>query len=124
MNLAQALQSQRKAKGRFPVAPKAERSIDGIVFASKREMVRWGFLVLLQRSGKIRDLERQPSWVVMINGKKLCRYSADFRFFDIEKNRIVIEEIKSSGSAKDTAYRLRRRAAELAYGIVVTEIAA
>lgn len=124
MNLTQALQSQRKAKGRFPVAPKAERSIDGIVFASKREMVRWGFLVLLQRSGKIRDLERQPSWVVTINGKPLCRFTADFRYFSIEQDRVVIEEIKSSGTAKDTAYRLRRKAAELAHGIVVTEIAA
>lgn len=108
--------------GRFPRASIADRSVDGITFDSKREMVRWGFLVLLQRTGKIRDLERQPKFPVAIGGKHFCTYSADFRYFDVEKNRIVVEDCKSTGTAKDTAYRLRKRAAELVYRMTVVEV--
>ena len=34
-------------------------TLDGITFDSAREASRWGQLVLLQRLGKIRDLQRQ-----------------------------------------------------------------
>ncbi len=109
-------------RGRFAVSAKPDRSVDGIVFDSKKESIRYAELKLLERAGLIECLELQPSWDVYINGQKLCRYSCDFGYLDKSKGRPVLEEIKSSGSAKDTAYRLRRRAAELAHGIKITEI--
>ena len=106
---------------RFAVAPKAARTLDGVVFDSKKEASRYAELKLLQRAGQISELQLQPSWVVEINGQRLCRYSCDFSYLDKERG-FVLEEVKSSGSVKDAAYKLRRRAAELAYGIKIVEV--
>lgn len=111
-----------KKGGRFPVAAKSARTIDGVVFDSKGESIRYTQLRLLQRAGKIRDLELQPSWDVMINGQRLCRYTCDFSYYCNERQTPVLEEVKSGGTAKDASYRLRRKAAELTFGIRITEV--
>ena len=108
---------------RFPVSPKPQRTVDGIVFDSKREAVRYGELKLLVRAGEIGALEIQPSYKVAIGGQHFCTYTADFRYVT-NRGELVIEETKSTGTQKDAAYRLRKKAAELAYGFKVTEIVA
>ena len=90
------------------------------MFDSSKEAKRYGELAMLERAGIIFDLKLQPSFIVQIAGKPFCKYTADFIYKNAD--RVVIEEIKSSGSAKDVAYRLRRKAAELYYGIKVTEV--
>jgi len=115
---AAALKPARKS--RFQVAPKEQRTVDGHVFDSKREASRYSMLRMQERNGLISHLELQPSWVVYINGKKLCRFRADFSYF--RNGVMVIEDTKSTGTAKDPAYRLRKKAAELAYNIQVTEV--
>lgn len=84
------------------VARKADRtSADGIVFASKGEMQRWEELRLLERSGAIRDLTRQPQYAlvlpngeaVRINGK-VCHYTGDFLYWDIAARDWICEEFK------------------------------
>ena len=107
-------------RGRFPVADKAERTIDGIVFDSRREAERYADLKLRERLGHISQLEVHPSWDVWFNEHKFCRYTADFNYK--EKNSLVVEEVKSSGTRRDAAYRLRKKAAELAFGFKVTEV--
>lgn len=106
-------------RNRFKVAPKEQRTLDGLEFASKREMMRYAHLKQAQRAGLICDLELQPAFPVMIGGHKFCTYTADFRYFDVATRLFEIEEVKSSGTAKDAAYRLRKKAAELYYGIKV-----
>jgi len=95
--------------------------MDGHVFASKKEMKRYGELKMLQRAKEISNLELQPKFDVSINGKKFCTYTADFAYDD-QSGKHIIEELKSSGTAKDAAYRLRKKAAELFYGITVNVI--
>jgi len=113
--------ASRARRSRFQVAPKIERTLDGITFASKKEATRYATLKLLERTGKIRDLKLQPKFPVEIGGKHFCTYTADFSYYD-ETGRLVIEDTKSSGSAKDAAYRLRKKAAELEYWMTVTEV--
>lgn len=108
-------------RGRFPVAPREERTIDGKTFASKGEAQRYAELKLMERAKVISRLEIQPSFDVHINGQKLCTYTADFSYLDAAGD-LVIEDKKSSGTAKDPAYRLRKKAAELAHGIRVREV--
>lgn len=112
----------REKRGRFPVAPKIERTIDGIVFASKGEAQEYATLKLREKIGEISDLELQPKFPVYINGERLCVYKADFSFFDCRLGRTVIVDRKSSGTAKDAAYKLRKRAAELSHKIKIDEI--
>ena len=96
-----------KNKNRFSVAPIADRTMDGVVFASKKELKRYAELRLLQRAGEVQDLELQPEFRVSINGQHYCTYTADFAY--TEKGERVIEELKSTGTAKDAAYRLRKK---------------
>ncbi|MFA7308400.1 MAG: DUF1064 domain-containing protein [Hyphomicrobium sp.] len=107
---------------RFPVAPKQERTLDGVTFASKREMQRYAALKLFEKAGKITNLELQPEFQTFISGKPFCKFTADFSYWINDGTEQVIEDVKSSGTAKDTAYRLRKRAAELQYGFKVTEV--
>lgn len=109
-----------KNKNRFMVAPAVERTMDGIVFASKKEMKRYAELQLLQRAGEVSDLELQPEFRVSIKDQHYCTYTADFAY--TEKGERIVEELKSTGTAKDASYRLRKKAAELFYGIKIKVI--
>lgn len=117
---ARKLLDPKKGRSRFAVAAKAERTVDGVTFDSKREMNRYLELKLLERAGEVQGLVLQPKFPVSIEGEPFCTYRADFAFFrDGER---IVEDVKSSGTAKDAAYRLRKKAAELAWGISVVEI--
>lgn len=111
---------KKNKKNRFNVSPVEERTLGGVVFASKKEMKRYAELQLLQRAGEVQDLELQPEFRVSINDQHFCTYTADFAY--TEKGQRVIEELKSTGTAKDAAYRLRKKAAELFYNIKVKVI--
>ena len=39
-------------------------------------------LILLEKSGVISHLELQPQYDCVVDGKKICSYRADFRYFD------------------------------------------
>lgn len=95
--------------------------MDGIVFASKKEMNRYAELLLVQRAGQISDLRLQPKLSVEINGQHFCSYTPDFAYQDRDRG-LTFEELKSTGTAKDAAYKLRRKAAELTHGITVREV--
>ena len=109
-------------RGRFPVSDKSGRTVNGIVFDSKKESRRYTELLLLQKARKISSLHIQIPFRVPINGKHFCTFTVDFVYGDERTGKIVYEEVKSSGTAKDAAYRLRRKAAELYHDLEVTEI--
>jgi len=107
---------------RYRVAPKAQRTLDNIVFDSKTEMQRYSELNVLARTGVIRHFELQPEFKVYINHMLYCTYTADFRYFDEDKQKWIIEDVKSNGTIKDTAFKLRKKAAELSHGVEITII--
>jgi len=117
-------QSKRKSANRFGVVAPELRTLDGHVFASKKEMTRYAELKVGIRAQIISDLELQPKFPVFLPSKDgtkeglFCTYTADFRY---KKDGVeVIEELKSSGTAKDAAYRLRKKAAEMYHNIKVS----
>ena len=107
---------------KYKVAPKAQRTLDNIVFDSKTEMVRYKDLVILARAGVIRHLEMQPEFKVFINQQLYCTYTADFRYYDEDRRKWIIEDVKSNGTIKETAFKLRKKAAELYHGVEITII--
>jgi Protein of unknown function (DUF1064) len=112
-----------RPKGRFPVAAKEFRRLDGIQFDSKLEMEFYAELRQRELAGEVAKIEYHPSWEVTINGGKLCKFTADFRYVEMmPKYGVRIVETKSSGTRKDASYRLRRRAAELAFGLTIIEV--
>ena len=108
-------------RGRFPVAPKESRTVDGVVFDSKKEAIRYGELKLLARAGLIRDLTPQVPLKVKIEGKLYCTFTVDFSYRKPTSDDFIYEEVKSTGTQKDAAYRLRKKAAELYHGVSIRE---
>ncbi len=70
------------------------RSPTIIHFDSKRERTRWHELRLMQRAGKIKDLRRQVSFPIRINGKKVGAYRCDFHYLDEGHEFYTIEDVK------------------------------
>lgn len=102
--------------------------VDGVRFASKKESRRYLELKLLEKAKAIDSLELQPSFDLVVPSHveaqglvKIGRYRADFRYWDNERKRHVIEDVKSAGT-KTTAYRLRKRMVEAIYGIDISEV--
>ncbi len=76
--------------------------VDGHRFDSKREATRYRELCLLQQAGQIHDLELQPKYILLgANGEPLVSdkgrkltYTADFRYYDVELQTQVVEDVK------------------------------
>ena len=93
--------------------------VDGRVFASRAEARRYSELCLLEKAGEIKRLETQPVYPIVVNGKKICTYIADFRYFDSGFSREIIEDVKGM---KTPVYRLKKKLVEALYNITITEI--
>ena len=97
---------------RIRVSSPALRTMDGITFASRAEMNRYATLKILERMGRIKDLELQPTYVLqpayIRDGRKVqpLKYRADFRYLDTRDNRIIVEDVK--GHVTDV-YSLKRK---------------
>lgn len=93
-------------------------TVNGIQFASMHEAQRYRELLLLQYAGEIRDLELQPRFDIVVNGKKICRYIADFRYLTTG-GQVVIEDAKGY---RTPTYRLKKKLVEALYSIQVVEV--
>lgn len=99
--------------------------VDGIRFASMAEAKRYGELKLSLKAKRIAHLECQPVFPLIVNGVKVGKYVADFRYvvpaWDYEEPTIVVEDVKGM---KTPMYRLKKKIVEAQYGITITEIRA
>lgn len=93
-------------------------TIDGIMFDSRAEALRYRQLKMLERGGIITDLKLQPSFELIPGFSKNGRtyrktvYRADFSYFDKELGRTVVEDVKGVRTA---VYKLKRTLFELRY---------
>ena len=117
-------------------------TIDGITFDSKKEAKRYTELKVLERAGHITHLELQPEYEIVINGVKICKYKADFRYFTVraennersynskgewqtptmtgDKEGQIVEDVKGF---KTPIYRLKKRLVEASYpGTLIKEV--
>ena len=47
----------------------------------------------MQKAREIKKLELQPSYQIEVNGQKICKYIADFKYLDKDGNE-HIEDVK------------------------------
>lgn len=92
--------------------------VDGITFASKKEAKRYQELKMRESVCLIRDLKLQPKFPIIVKGKKVCDYFADFGYWDVDKGDFVVEDVKGM---KTPVYRLKKKLVEALYGIKITE---
>lgn len=93
--------------------------VDGVTFDSKKEAARWSELLLLEKAGAIRKLERQHAVVVTHNGVKLFKWLADFVYF--ENGQRIYEDVKSPITAALPVYRLKKKILKAMLNIEVRE---
>lgn len=93
--------------------------VDGIRFDSAKEAKRWGELCLMARADAICDLERQPVYVLDVNGVPVCRYRADFRYFDPRTGKVVVEDVKGFLTPE---YKIKRALMKAVHRIDVVEV--
>lgn len=111
--------------------------VDGIIFQSKKEGRRYFELRLMEKAGKIADLQRQVKYVLIpaqrepdkigarggvIKGKLIereCAYIADFVYKDLEKGELVVEDTKGFRTPE---YIIKRKLMLYQYGIRIKEI--
>lgn len=111
---------------------------DGMTFDSIKEFRRWNELNLLQRGGKIQDLQRQVKFVLIPKqyeryerysqktGKRLAdgmrvlekevSYIADFVY--IQDGKRIVEDVKGYRTAE---YKLKRKMMLYFHGIQIKE---
>lgn len=95
---------------------------NGIKFMSKKEAEYAMQLDFMRKATSPRDMvveyECQVPFQIILNGKKICRYIADFRV----KYADGREEIIDVKGVRTDVYRLKKKLVEAQYGIVIIEV--
>ena len=100
---------------------KAKKTVvDGIVFDSLKEASYYRDLKLLEKAGEIYALELQPIFQIVVNGKKICKYYADFAYMENGERKVV--DVKSAFTRKNPVYRIKKKLVEAIYGTEITEV--
>ena len=95
--------------------------VDDIAFDSKAEAREYAALLIREKDGEIKNLILQPEFPVTINGKRICKYRADFGFMDLTTGKQMVVDVKGM---KTPVYRLKKKMVEAMYGITITEVKA
>ena len=111
--------------------------VSGIAFDSKKEANRYQELLLLERTGAIKNLQRQVKYTLIPSqfekvwnprkkayekGKCLereCSYVADFVYVDIKSGEMVVEDTKGF---KTKDYIIKRKLMLYTHDIKIKEI--
>jgi len=99
--------------------------INGHWFASGAEGKRYLQLIAMEEQGKISRLELQPTYQIMIKGKHIANYRADFRYAVLSDtggiSYIIVEDVK--GMITDV-YTMKKKLVEAIYELQINEIPA
>jgi len=119
-----------KGDPRISVTRKEERTdIDGTLFASKNEMIRWHELLLYQKAGQISDLKKQVPFVLCKGDThpqygeiKPVLYVADFAYYNLTyrkefPNRYCVEDSKTG--VRTDIYKIKRRMFLVKYSTIL-----
>ena len=97
-----------------------------MTFDSKKELLRYSELKLLEKNGMISGLERQVSFELIPkqveNGRvveRAVKYIADFTYY--ENGKLVVEDVKSPATRTDV-YKIKRKLMLHELGIRIKEI--
>ena len=134
MNLACTSKNAREVKTMAKYKNK-KIEVDGIVFDSKKEAIRYQELKLLEKAGRIQNLQLQVKFVLIPKqysttdctkaGKPRlieheCSYMADFVY--TEDGQTIVEDVKSSYTRNHMLYVVKRKLMLYVHGIRIKEI--
>ena len=91
----------------------------GITFDSKWEAERWGELPAMEKAGYIVDQERQVPYDLVVNGQKICKYVADFRYNKVDDYgnlELVVEDAKG---VETQEFKLKKKLMKALFNIEI-----
>ena len=107
------------SRSKYRAQPKV---VDNVRFASTKEADRYEALRLLAHVGAIRNLELQPRFDLITHmGDVVGSYVADFRYYSLEHQAVIIEDVKSPATATPL-YKLKKKIAESCHAITISEV--
>lgn len=106
-----------KRKNKYGVAPREQRTVDGITFHSKAEAERYGELMMLAAAGKIKYLARQVKYPLIVMQVLITTYFADFTYTDSD-GKFIAEDVKG---VMTPVYRIKKKLMLALYGIDILE---
>lgn len=89
-------------------------TVNGIRFHSKRESEHYLKLRRELLEGKISDLELQPAYQITVNGMKICKYVADFRYN--RDGASIVEDVKGMDTRLS---KIKRKLVKALYNVDV-----
>lgn len=91
----------------------------GYTFDSRWESERWGQLTAMERAGAIRDLERQIKYDIIVNGEKICKYIADFKYNQVEEDGSQVEIVEDAKGVETAEFKLKKKLMKAVHGIEI-----
>jgi hypothetical protein len=112
----QAAQEQPKRKSKYG---NNKKEVDGIVFASEKEAMRYGELKIMLKAGIIGLLELQVPYELNPGGTHSLKYIADFVYIIRATGEKIVEDAKGHRTRE---YIKKRRLMKKVHGIEIQEV--
>lgn len=96
-----------------------KKEVDGIVFDSEKEALRYGELKLMLKGGIIGLLELQVPYELNPGGTHSLKYIADFVYIVRATGEKVVEDAKGH---RTQVYLKKRRLMKKVHGIIIKEV--
>ena len=108
-----------KRRGSRPKYGNKKGTVQGIKFDSKWESERYLYIKSLERAGRVRNLELQVRFNLLVNDQKICAYIADFRYEKENANgdwETIIEDAKG---VETPEFKLKKKLMKACLGIEI-----
>ena len=92
-------------------------TINGITFDSKWESERYLYLKSLEKAGRIKDLELQPRYNILVNDQKICAYVADFKYNKENADGIWEHIVEDAKGVETPEFKLKKKLMKAIFNI-------
>jgi len=92
-------------------------TIHGITFDSKWESERYLYLKSLEKAGRIKDLELQPRYNILVNDQKICAYVADFKYNKENADGIWEHIVEDAKGVETPEFKLKKKLMKAVFDI-------
>tara|TARA_R110002012_G_scaffold76659_1_gene193416 strand:- start:440 stop:814 length:375 start_codon:yes stop_codon:yes gene_type:complete len=92
-------------------------TIHGITFDSKWESERYLYLKSLEKAGRIKDLELQPRYNILVNDQKICAYVADFKYNKESADGIWEHIVEDAKGVETPEFKLKKKLMKAVFDI-------
>lgn len=98
--------------------------VDNHRFASKRESRQYLVLKALEKAGTIAGLKLHPRFELVVNGKHICDYIADFEWIEnlVPGWKVGTRVVADAKGVRTPAYKIKRALMLAIHGIEVREL--